>query len=68
MRQSKERCNINLIKIMKYIEYQNFRTEKLSDKRKSESFSVRKFSFLMYTTGTFLRWRIECLNNKDFFA
>ena len=26
----------------------NFRTEKLSEKKKSESFSVRKFSFLMY--------------------
>ena len=25
-----------------------FRTEKFSDKKKSESFSVRKFSFLMY--------------------
>ena len=27
-----------------------FRTEKFSDKKKSESFSVRKFSFLIYTT------------------
>ena len=31
-----------------------FRTEKFSDKKKSESFSVRKFSFLMYLYIQFL--------------